>query len=79
METPSIIPVQSGFGWSTSTHAYMPWVGRKSRSEPSAVMLSRIPERIARPTAPPTAPSGASVSVDIHRAKPATVSSQTKR
>src|SRR5690606_40508626 len=45
----------------SSIHANEKCVGRKSRRSPSAVIWSRICDRIDTSTAPPTAPSGASV------------------
>src|SRR5690606_9313451 len=58
---PDAIRVHSTSVAIRSIHANEKCVGRKSRRSPSAVIWSRICDRIDTSTAPPTAPSGASV------------------
>ncbi|MEV5924410.1 glycerol-3-phosphate dehydrogenase/oxidase [Micrococcus luteus] len=75
---PFTIPPHSSSGWSASAHANCQCAGRKSRQEPSAVTASSTLPTMVRPTAPPTAPSGASVFVDSQNASAAVTSWETK-
>src|SRR5262249_42269409 len=64
---------------SSPNHARLKCVGSRLRRPPRAVIWSRMLDRMNSSTAPPTAPSGASVQTDSRNASPATTSRLTAR